>query len=826
LSKFLNDFLLTMPQTQRQKLMELMELKQKRGLLRSDQEFKKELERLIIDLDKRNGQPTFNPTYQNERTNSKAYNDNLESIAFDLQTIFDASNTIDRLLSDNQQLSKSLLADVRKKIHGLNVKVERFKLLIENADDFSDGVYEQFKAPEYIETNEDHLHVLRNDRYGQPRDESYNAENIGNALQLAGIQSTDQLKTNYGRNLAKIDVRNRTGLEASNNKHKVGLAIDGSMDTFWAEAIIVDDVIVQNIDEIWSHDYHDYPKDGAICELEITLNGMSKVSELHFDPYAPYPLHVVSIHGYETIDNGGKMYELISDNHSSPYQRSQKSVERMIFQFPSVEISKLRILIRQENYVKENYLVSYDQLHNMEMWEKLAADDFLIRDAKDPGESMAEFDKKNELTGWNFYLKKLKEWAITFKEKGLLEAAEKAMELVKMGEYKNPLLLALRSMTSNGKNKVFDERSPEMTKDWLAINKLSYVYGAYNISVYGRTYKSSSISVTEPLPLSSNATRIALHTDEKHHDIQVGPDEIDAKTNAPVSNTARITDIEYYVAHKKTPLPSDWKPILPANKKYVEGELLMGSDVREDLPELTGIDAVVFTLRFKTVSNQAITIRRNGIPLPEAQYIIVDTGKKVAIRREFYSPSSIYTADYKPMDDAYIVAIDGEDGVAPTQYINDNGETGEFFELADQNSSVTLKHQPYIYRNEIFQYDRLRETYNEDSSNYQSDDEYYPIIVRVRGEEYKNITNYSTKSYDSERLKENGGKTFAHLGNRIIFGQRDDGVSLEDITVDYYYVTTNIRLKAILRRNYSGYESITPALYEYKIKCQSYDQEV
>jgi hypothetical protein len=827
MGQFLDDFLLTMPETQRKKLLELLELKQKQGIIRSEEQFRKELETLLKQLETYNGTPTFSPVYQEGRTSSQAYNQNMESIAFDLATLFDASNQIETLISDNQQLSRSLLADIRKKIYMLKSQVERYQLLINHSDQFIEAIHEDFKVPQYTETDEELLTLLRKDRFGQPLTSLFNAENHGYALQLASMQTEDQLKTSYGRKLAKIEVRNRTGLEASNNHYPIENAIDGSPDTFWAEAIIVDDVIQQDIEDLWSHDYHDYPKTGAICELEITLNGLTTVSEIQFVPYCSYPLEIVAIHGYEREDSGGKMYSLISPNHPNIYQRSQKSTDRMVFQFPSVEISKLRILIRQENYEKENFIVSYDNLHNMEMWDRIASDSTLIPDFKEPGESIAEFDKKNEITGWQLYLKKLKEWATILRKEGIVEAAEKAMEIIKMGDYKNPLLLALRSINQKGEKQVVqDPRSPMLSQQWLATNKLVYIYGAYDIRVYGRKYHRTSIYISKPLPLNSNVRQISLSTKEKHHYITIGGQEIDPVTKQPTEQQVKITDIEYYVTFKKNPLPKDWKPILPVEQKYVEGELLLGDNVQGDYPEFRNMDLIIFEFRFPVVSKETVTIRQNGYPMTPDMYIISDDGKKVGIKREYYSPSSIYTADYKPVDDAYIIRIDQQDiGIEPMPFMNKNGELGERFEKADHNNSIELTYYPYLYRDVLFQYNPAKERYDQDETKYTPQEIYYPIIVRVNGEEFKNITDYTTNTYDPERLKENGGKTFAHIGKKIIFGTPINGPKIENIVVDYHYIATEMRIKAILRRNHAGYESITPSLYSYQIRCQSFDQE-
>lgn len=816
MSKFLDDFLITMPTTQRSKLMELLEMRQKEGLIRSDQELQAELERLLRTIESRQGGPTFQARLQKDKTDSTSYNANMEEIAFDLATLFEASSTIERLMGDNKQLSRSLLTSIKKQVFSLQSKLERYKMLMKNTDGFIDGIHESFSAPEYTEADEKVLQTFRKDRFEQYLDGTHNAEHVGDSLQLAGVETIDQLKTNYGRRLARVEILNRTGHASENPEHGIDKAIDGSLNTYWAESILVDQPIVQNIDDLWDNDYTDFPKDGAICEMQITLNGITTVSDIQFDPFCAYPLEVVSIYGFETEDMGGIVHELISPNHTNPYQRSKKSVNQMTFQFPSVDVSVIRMLIRQENYVKENYIVNKDEQQNMELWQKLSSNPQLIDDYKNPNETIAEFDKKNEVTGWAVYLEKLTEWATSMNATGIVEAAKTAMETVRMGDYKNPMLLKLRALAPNKEAEL--DAGSELAKSWNAVNKLSYLYGAYNLSIFGRKYRSKSIYISKPLALSSNATRISLETAEKHHDLEVGK----------AGEAARITDIEFYVSYKKNPIATDWHAILPASKQYVQGELLSGDLIQGTPPEFEKLkDSIVtYSLRFPSVSDRTLVVRRNGVVMSPSTYVVSDDGQKIGIYTKFFTASSVYTADYKPHDSAWFVDMDESIGITPTQFINKNGETGEFFMGADLNSSLTLKHKPYLFRKSLFSYKEEDSVYEQESQKLSAASPEFPMIVRVNGQEYKNITNYATNTYDAERLTEYDGKTFAQIGNTIVFGRPIDGSKLENITVDYYYVATDIRLKAILRRNSPEDESVTPALYSYHVRCQSFDQEV
>src|SRR5690606_33865441 len=156
---------------------------------------------------------------------------------------------------------------------------------------------------------------------------------------------------------------------------------------------------------------------------------------------------------------------------------------------------------------------------------------------------------------------------------GVVEAAKQAMASIMMGDYKNPILLKLQALMPDKQQDL--DADQILSKSWQAVNKLSYLYGAYNISVFGRKYRNQSVYITKPLPLSSNTTRISLETVEKHHDLDIGIETMDPMTGkAQIPDTARITDIEYYVSHKKNPTATDWQPILPIDKTYVKGELL------------------------------------------------------------------------------------------------------------------------------------------------------------------------------------------------------------------------------------------------------------
>lgn len=818
MSKFLDKFLVTMPAMQRKKLTEIIEMKKESGSIRTQAQIKAAFDAMLQDIEKRNGQITFQARHQSGQTNSSKYNLNLEEIAFDLASLYAASEAVDRLLFDNNQLARSLLSNINKQILTLLARIERYKMLMQNTDSHIDGIFEQFKIPELTETYEETLRTYRVDRFDKSYPSTYNAENIGESLQLASEQSEDKIRGRGGRKNATMRVTKRMGNYSADTQHNAEMAIDGSRDTYWAEAAIVDAPITQNDSTNWGLGYENIANaSGALCEFELNLHQAAEITDIHFDPYCSYPVEIVSIYGFETEMNDSKVYEIVTPNHESVHQRSKKSTNKISYQFPAVVVSKLVFLIRQENYVKENYLIDEARQHDADMWSQLTSQGDLIPDYKDPDETMASFNKKLEITGWNVYLNALARYGQEKNENTIIEMAQNAMEVVRLGDFTNPLLLQIQSMYPEEQANI--EKDEQLKKKWIAVNQFSYVYGAYEINVYSRKYISRSFYVSKPLPISSNSVKLSLSTVEENHEVYVAP-----------ATRAKITDIEYYITYKKNPLNKDWIAILPTEKQYVECELLSGDEGGESpsflaYEQSTGRSLITYSLRFQCVSPSTLVVRRNGVPISRDSFFVSEDCKRIAIKEEYFSSSSVYTVDYKTVDSAYEILID-EQVVQPTQFIDNNGETGEFFLEAGQHNSVTLKHKPYLFRKDIFEYNDTTLQYEEVEEQTAINSPTFPMNIRVNGKDFYNVTNYTTNSYEEDDLKNNEGYSFAQIGNEVFFGRPIDGHEIKNIRIDYHYIATDIRLKAILRRNSTENQSITPSLYSYKIKAQSFDQNI
>lgn len=812
MSKFLDDFLLTMPEMQAQQLKNIYN-KEASGLGALDKaSITEALNRLRAQIDE-SKEFSFQGRPQSDKLDAVAHSKNLEEIDFDLRVLFTLSASIDEYMKDHLALGQSGLQLIEKRLYQIKQRMIQIAMRLNKNTKYDQVIYETMEAPTLIEGEPNELLTFGTDRFNEQVPTDSYAEHMGKTIVLAGTMSEDQVKTNFGRKLAEIEVRNQTGYASIMQGHEIDKAFDTSNETYWAENILMEEPIESTETTGWEIHSRYNGLTGALCEIQIRLDAVSTVSDIHFDPFCAYPLSIIDITGYSNRDFGGETYSLISRDHDNPNQMAQTSNKKMIFRFPSVEVGSIRITVQQENFTKESYIVKEDDITNMKMWNSISSDEELLDDVKNPNETMGEFNRKLEVSGWNTYLEALKSWSKDVKQEGLLSAAQMAINKIKSGNFKNGLSLQIQELKDAPDNSIPEE----LATKWVATNKTSYVYGAYNIAVYGRKYKQQSVFVSKPFNLSSNAKRITLDVEES----QV------VSYNNKDGHKEILTDIEYYLTAKKNPTYNEWIPVCPLNKGTIENEQLLGDAIGGDYPELKQNGrSIEFGLRFQAISKNDVVIRKNGEAIPSSHYIVSDDCRKVSILSSNYVATSSYTVSYKPVDSAYYFDTEEDLNMQPTLYINEQGQVGESFAQVELGSEVTLTNVPYLSRNFLFDKNRNDESYKQKENVLANVTIEYPVQVWADGKELMNVTSYDSNTYDPERLKENNGYTFAQIGKQVILGSPVDKKIIDKVKIDYHYIINNIRMKAILRRTTLENDSVTPELTAYTIQCINKDQEV
>ena len=783
-NEYFNGFLSILPESQKERLLALINSQEDLSHMT-----KEEIEQASRDLIARLGQGSSTLIYrhQEEQTNSVSYNQMLKEIYADLYTLFNESSNISKLIHNNHELNLSILQSIEKEIDMIERKVKTLSLLADNNEGFTSAVREDFID---LSMQEDYLgnEELFVDRNGTPTP----SEQTGNIDDgYLEIDYTDKSNAMTG---AKIKILEQTGEGFRADKsHGVEQAIDGDLESFWGEVILSDEPLKVPF-ENYAKVHHDNPEDieknkidrGAVCRLEITFSSPKAISEFSFRPYTEFPLELISVE-YAVDEDGKDVRPLKSYNYKEPV----RFTNHYTLKFPEIICYSVILVIRQEHANRSIYLVTKDDVKKAEIWEKMSS--------RAPESSIFI---KNEDSIENPELKSVepmdKDWA------NYQEA---------LGEYES-------KVKELGEEKALDAILSE-SGEQIQVDKFEYTYGAYDISFKNKVYHPSSVYVSKPHTTSGNVLQVVLDAKEEHPLFYNEWGEVIKKQDS--DKPLRRTSVEYYVSAIDNPGISDWHPILPLNQIEIDNELI--------LPENPQLPKAI--LRFPVDTSKPYTVYKDEEVLHTNHYSFDNNDARIIyIDNNVWSPSSIYTIDYFPLNEAHV--IDFSNVATPIDH------TVRFMGT-DRNNTVVLPYHPYVDRGRIedLSYNPVQVTLKGviDGKRGAITEEirstrmphYKPGIAEAR---LLNITNYyeddlpvlapynpkddlPTFQYAHEGRRVYLPETFAHDGPASNYGYSHGNAV---ITVDYQYLVSGIRMKIILRRTTQADKSISPRVLEYALK--------
>lgn len=360
-------------------------------------------------------------------------------------------------------------------------------------------------------------------------------------------------------------------------------------------------------------------------------------------------------------------------------------------------------------------------------------------------------------------------------------------------------------------------------EDRRAVTKYEYLYGLKDMSIKYKQYESKGIFVSLPQEIEGNVMQVSLEATEEHPIFDSLSEEA----------SKRKTSVEYYVAYSDNPSIDEWHPILPEQEKEVECELLMFTKVK------------TAKLRFPALISKRPRVYKDGILMSPKQWTLIDGGMKIQLLVD-QEPTSIYTIDYTPNAEFYNPwYLDvTQEGMKRMKQID------RFPDGTNHNKTITLSKYPYVDYEKI----NLSENYDPNLS------EYKPMQVRLVNADIdgpqkatynkampydgsgsqevftKNMTNYKTgewpslKPYNINQKSDDAYNGFEYWqdGNKIhfsetfnksdIYANRQTNHGNAEIEVEYEYLVSSFRLKAILRRNSSNANTLTPIVHEHALK--------
>lgn len=364
------------------------------------------------------------------------------------------------------------------------------------------------------------------------------------------------------------------------------------------------------------------------------------------------------------------------------------------------------------------------------------------------------------------------------------------------------------------------------TKAQKSVTKYEYLYGIKHLEINHTQYGNKSVYVSTPINVAGNVMQVALHSVEEHPLF----DELNGQA------ADRQTSVEYYIASvgaNPSPTLDDWYPILPEDAKTVKSELIMFDTAK------------TASLRFPALigSKETPVVYKNGIKMNEDQWSFISGGYKMQLLVE-KDPVAIYTIDYTPNAEFYnpwLIDVNQKSST-PVRYIQ-TFDTG-----TNHNKTVVLDKYPYVNYETI----NTAESYNPNTSSY--------VPVKVTLQEAgiigpsrmtfkqvlpydgtdkqlvftKNMTNYKTgiheelKPYSIDPDTAYNGFEYYQVGDKLYFSETFNNADIytnaqethgnAKIQVNYEYLSSDFRMKIILRRNSTDENTLTPVVQEYTLK--------
>jgi hypothetical protein len=549
---------------------------------------------------------------QTDLTDADAYNKTAYEIYLDILTTFDYINELYNALSKHQQLNQSIINTLYSQINALNDKLDEYESVIGtkgSPECFIDG----FRTSNNQEVNT----AYYKERYGEIVPKAVYARFNSNqeSLTLNYTRQQNVIMYKSGVQLGKIEISKQYGaglIKARNSESKLENAIDISSGTYWSETILCDaemkikgsgfedaEVLKQ-----YNRSFYDLPK-GALCELCITFEAMTKLNELILTPFGNFPLDIVAIRYTQSDDEDDDCFDVVyPDNDARSWLKGRTINKEYAFHFPDIKCKKLYVLINQLHCIKDTYLISSNQMFKNELWFNVTngnADDI----------------KFNNST--------------VFAPLYLDRAAD------------SPIWKYINNKMNTSKNIDINDLLINNNNKYLPVTKYQYTYGFYNIIPNYVEFQKTGVYVTKEIEASGCIKTVTIETDEEHYNSD--------------DNGRIVTDIEYYIATKENPGYSDWHSICPKNKDYVYSELLQLDYSLCYLRHKAVCGNVVTTDKEGNQKTDMVRpiIRMNDIVLTEnADYVLRtdSAGDVTAVEIANIDHFAIYTAEYMPTQDS------------------------------------------------------------------------------------------------------------------------------------------------------------------------------
>ena len=769
---YLESYFNILPQTQRDKLLEIVKSKYDgAGEEPTSAALQADLQDIIATLAEPLGEPhtKLRKAVKHEKISSKDYNTTMDEVFVDLGALFKQDNVIEEAISKHDLINKATIRDLRSGLRQVRDSVTVSTIIKENKTGITDAKFNSFYKDDnasvdpiftaWIDTSTNSCKLPKG------LDQS--------VLSISGLATADISVRHYGGGVRGT---------ISTEDHRKERAIDGSLETFWSEVFLTDEPIVQNYDgeEVY----------GAVCEITIQFFRKELVNYVRFDPFTNYPLRVIKVK-YRP-DASSTWMDLGVDIKSST-----STIE---YNFEEFEAREVMIVVNQNNPSINTYKIPRTVITNAEMWQQIADRELSIS-TETTSPIQANQDMIDYVTGWQAY-------------SDAVETYGKEITANRKYENRDTMSESIFDSTTDQITKTEERGADELkldiygkkaikTDELIEVRKYEYLYGAYEIDIKRLWYLDKGLYLS-PRYRADGACLEA---------------EIAVSEVLPSG-----TSIEYSLSSDG----NSWKNILPSGSHIYRERVDIDPVTRKGLLRFQTTTALLN----EVVRNQ--TVMPSGVPAASGGYTFNESLNSVELRDSWYVGTAAYTASYTPtgIGDAVpsgLIVDFSEDPQIDTIDIFDSGASRNYKVELTHNPYVN-----YSLLNDTsqggadpstanFQYSEGR-WYNRGSSALYGIDpgSYYDVfITTVEGHPAENRTDYyndirpALTEYNSVQYPY---YEYFQAGRNLYFNTK---IEDKEIKVKYKYLNDFVQFRALLRSNDPANVTLTPILEDYTLKLRT-----
>ena len=695
---------------------------------------------------------------QSGRTNAEDYNETAFEMYLDMLTTFSYIDELYDTINTHQKLNRSIINTIYSTIAGLNDRIDEIEAYI-RSNSSAECHIEYFRT----QNNQEWDPLYYTERYGEkvPLEiyARFNSEQENISLNYTRQQNVMTYRS--GVQLGEISISKQYGagfISARNSQTRLENAIDNSPASYWADTILADAELKIVGEGFESQDYigkttrsyYNLPQ-GALCEICLTFEALAKINEIILNPFGSFPIDIVAIRYSLTDDDQDDIYDIVSPDNNN-WLSSRSLDKEYAFHFKQITCKRLFILINQLHFIKDTYLISSNQMFKNELWFNATYNDSKILHNESYVFKPLYLDRAVESNIWKYVNNKL--------------VSNKSIDI-------NQILVS-------NKNKM------------LPMTKYQYTYGFYNIAPNFVEFQLASIWVSKEIASNRPISSVRIKSFEEHFTDSFG---------------LISTDIEFYITTKKTPLYSDWKPICPVNKSYINRELLQ-LDYEYCYLRHNAVCGTNTTMledgTFSTESERPIVYYNNVKLTEDVDYILRfnEDGSVYAIEISNIDHFAIYTVSYMPVESSKEIVFND---------FNNADINSTFDEIAGNGTACyRLTDVPYY-----------------DMSNNSKTESYLRIIDTVSGRITSQkktedsiiecVTNKSSPAESYKNFVANTNKIQYYTYGRNLYFNQPIPVG-NKIEINYPSVDSSVRVKVILRRNTKLDLWVTPILNGYVLE--------